>query len=587
MPGERYEYSYDPKADSHQLTWAEGVIVQLVQPKRDAFRHLKTDVIVWAPGVDEPLNRGMVDLLSEADRARFHQNTLAKIAWLNGNGDALKSINFFERLLQALNKIDPPPGSSPGEPTKPTSADGAESPWRHAKDAPSWLAEPEVEFEGLAKDLIAPGVITLIASPRGLGKTQVSHALAVALATGGIFRGERVKSVRVLLLDRDNPETIVKRRLRAWGAIEATNLRILTRQNAPALQDKAAWEQFPLTDYDVLIVDSVGSSTEGITEKEGKQTTEVLATILDLSRKGLAILLLQNVTKDGMNFKGRGEWADRVDILYEIRDATSFTPSGKKPWWQELPPAGEAAWAERAARRKGRIDYRLAFIPSKFRLGVEPEPFCLELHLPPDAPWTLQDVTEALVNAGEAAKTEAERAKEDRLYTAALALSDLVAEQAASGTPMLKTQAETWLCGEQDLRQREARELIKDHDGRLWTLEKVRQGEGKQSAWVVLPKRSNNDNEPGNEHQHKSSGDPSVVTQDGSRRQRYITDEPAHSKDSETTEFVVNARGEMCTSPDNDELLSGEPCPTCRQREWVRWIDGRLLCHRCLVEDRP
>ena len=39
---------------------------------------------------------------------------------------------------------------------------------------------------------------------------------------------------------------------------------------------------------------------------------------------------------------------------------------GKSP----EPEASEAAWADRAARRKGRIDFRLAFIASKFRLAV-------------------------------------------------------------------------------------------------------------------------------------------------------------------------------------------------------------------------
>src|SRR5215831_18214738 len=53
----------------------------------------------------------------------------------------------------------------------------------------------------------------------------------------------------------------------------------------------------------------------------------------------------------------------RVDIIYELRDATDFVPSLKKPWWEELPEAHEGAWAARAARRKGRIDFRLAFIP--------------------------------------------------------------------------------------------------------------------------------------------------------------------------------------------------------------------------------
>lgn len=60
-----------------------------------------------------------------------------------------------------------------------------------------------------------------------------------------------------------------------------------------------------------------------------------MRTILDLAHRGPAILLLTNTTKDGASLRGRGEWSDRVDILYEVRDATGFTPSGSKPWWME------------------------------------------------------------------------------------------------------------------------------------------------------------------------------------------------------------------------------------------------------------
>ena len=45
---------------------------------------------------------------------------------------------------------------------------------------------------------------------------------------------------------------------------------------------------------------------------------------------------------------------DRADIVFEIRDATGFTPTGKKHWWEELPPADAGSWGERAGRRKGR-----------------------------------------------------------------------------------------------------------------------------------------------------------------------------------------------------------------------------------------
>jgi hypothetical protein len=473
---------YDPQTNSYAWSWQDdGTSLEIVHPQRDVFRRLKAEVIARGRHGQLLLGRTVIDLLNDMDRVRFHQNVQARAASLNRDGEHLADIDWYARLLEAVDTIC---NAHDGEDGAEAPHGGAsENPWPLAKDAPTWLAEPEEAFEGLAKDLIAPGAITEIASPRGLGKTQVSLALAVALATGGLFRGERVKPVRVLLLDRDNPETVVKQRLRAWGAAEAKNLRVLTRQTAPALQDKAAWDQFPLQDYDVLIVDSVGASTEGITEKEGKQTTEVLATILDLARRRLAILLLQNVTRDGLNFKGRGEWADRADILYEVRDATGFTPTGKKSWWLELPPAGEAAWGERAARRKSRVDFRLAFIPSKFRLGVEPEPFCLELRLPPDAPWTLDDVTEQLLMAGEEVKREAEQAKRQQIEQATHALATAVVERAVKNNPILKTEAEAFLRAE-DLTRREARQTIDDYDGRLWTVERL---PGKGAPQALLP----------------------------------------------------------------------------------------------------
>jgi len=347
--------------------------------------------------------------------------------------------------------------------------DGEPIPWAHIKPAPAFLAEEDPPFEGLAKDLLAPGAITAMSAPKGLRKTQVALALAVALATGGRFRGEPVKPVRVLVLDRDNPEPVLRQRLRKWGAATADRLSVLTRQHAPDLKDREAWARFPLDAYDVLIIDAVGSFTEGITEKEGKLTTEVLATLIDLARRGIAILLLMNTTKDGFTFRGRGEWTERVDIAYEVRDATGFTPSGKKEWWRELPPAGEAEWADRAARRKGKVTFRLAFVPNKFRLGMEPAPFCLELHLPPDGLWTLDDVTSQLVAAGEEALQAAAAAKKAQQTSAVQALEELVVERYRQGSPLPKRDAEDFL-REHEIGRNEARNLIEMYAGVKWRL---------------------------------------------------------------------------------------------------------------------
>jgi hypothetical protein len=68
--------------------------------------------------------------------------------------------------------------------------------WAKAKAAPDFCAEEDKEIEGHAKDLLFPSTITVIAAPRGIGKTLVLHDLAVAMAKGEYFRGEKVNSLR-------------------------------------------------------------------------------------------------------------------------------------------------------------------------------------------------------------------------------------------------------------------------------------------------------------------------------------------------------------------------------------------------------
>ena len=65
--------------------------------------------------------------------------------------------------------------------------------------------------------MVVPGAITVIAAPRGIGKTLVLHALGVAMAKGQYFRGEKVNVLRVMLVDRDNPRQIVRQRIKGWG----------------------------------------------------------------------------------------------------------------------------------------------------------------------------------------------------------------------------------------------------------------------------------------------------------------------------------------------------------------------------------
>jgi hypothetical protein len=366
-----------------------------------------------------------------------------------------------------------------------TDEGGLDNPWDHVKSVPAWLDEPEPEFKGLAKDLVAPGCITVMAAPRGLGKTHVADALCVALTTSGVFRGERVESVRVLLLDRDNPESIVKARLRAWGAKHSVAFEALSRENAPPLTDARAWALFPVEKYDVIVIDSLNAFLEGVTEKEGKQLTEALAILVDIARRGTAILVLHNCVKDGTSFKGRQDLVDRVDILYEVRDATGYVPKDLDVWWERLPESSEAAWADRAKRRQGSTAFRLAFVPSKFRIGVQPDPFCLEVSLPGGGEWTLTDVTESMLSDGAKAEAAARQAAEAKREQAADALV-AYARQASASEFLKKGQAEDFLCERHDLTRKEARTLLDTYNGRLWDLYQQESTQGK--PWFVIPK---------------------------------------------------------------------------------------------------
>jgi hypothetical protein len=106
-------------------------------------------------------------------------------------------------------------------------------------------------------------------------------------------------------------------------------------------------------------------------------------------------LLLANTRKDGEVLRGSGVIGDRADIVYEVRDATEMTLDAKKEaWWECLPASNDAAWSSKAKRRRRRNQYRLALVPSKFRIGEEPNPWAIEITLDDDDnTWMLRDVT--------------------------------------------------------------------------------------------------------------------------------------------------------------------------------------------------
>ena len=355
-----------------------------------------------------------------------------------------------------------------------TPGGAAASVWDAAITVPDFLAQTEDAVAFLEPRLLVRGAITELFAPRGLGKTQVAYAIALPLARGGL---------RVLLVDRDNPRHEVRRRLRRWGGADAVQFKVINRDHAPALTDAAAWAAFPLETYDLVIIDSIDAATEGVGEGDSAKPATALAAVLDLARRadGPAILVLGNVIKAGTHSRGCGVLEDRADIVFEARDATDLKPTGGKDWWHELPPADVGSWAQRASRRRRRDTYRLAFIPTKFRLGEEPDPFVFEIDHRPD-PWMLREVTDEVLRTGEATRQQTAIEREQTIDRATLALQAEIARREGAGQdPINKTEAEKLLQAH-SLTQKAARTLVAEAAARLWAF----QPNGKRVLLVSL-----------------------------------------------------------------------------------------------------
>ena len=315
------------------------------------------------------------------------------------------------------------------------------------------LAGEDDSTEFIEPNIIAKGNITQVFSPRGLGKSMWATCVAVKHA--------KTKN-RVLLIDRDNPRKAVRERLCGFGATrDLPGLKFLSRENAPPLTDTRAWADFPYDEYDLVILDSLDSAAEGVGEQDSTKPSLAIAPLLDIARReyGPAVLLLGNTIKSAKHSRGSGVIEDRADIVFEVRDATNFHPTGKKPWIEELPAADAGSWTGRSTRRKRLSKYRLAFVATKFRIGEEPEPFIVEIDLTTE-PWTVRDVTDDVDREGAAARTRAAEERAAAVHTAAESLRLEILRREADGEPfLLKKQAEEFLMSK-GVKQKIARDAV-------------------------------------------------------------------------------------------------------------------------------
>jgi hypothetical protein len=321
---------------------------------------------------------------------------------------------------------------------------------------------------------------------------------------GGVYRGFRLDKARVLLIDTDNPRSLVQNRLLQICTEHNIDLHISSREKTRPLSDVKYWNDLPADNYDVVILDSFGGATQGLSEKEGAKYQEAIAVVRNIADRGPAVLVLDNTVKSAENYRGRGEKAERIDILYECRDVTRWEPQGTE-WWLNLPDAGDNSWQERASRRRRTPKIRLAFIARKFRWGEEPDPFVLEVSFD-TMPWSFEDITEAIEQQAKSVTEAEKKAHQVKQMNVVEALVVEIRRRHEINHPVIgKREAAEFLYEKGELARDEIRRLIDAHDintyassGR-WRIDPIPGSKGnKKGIFYLIPDGRANNTPPDN-----------------------------------------------------------------------------------------
>lgn len=172
-----------------------------------------------------------------------------------------------------------------------------------------WLAEP----------LLARGAVTMLVGREGQGKSLLALALAAAIGHGGTVAGIACRPGRVLVIDAENGEAEIHRRVRGLGVKPGT-LFYVEAERFDLRTDLADIEAL-LEHYrpDVLVLDSLRSLAPGLDENDSGQVEAVLGPLRALSRRhGCATLVLHHAGKASNGYRGSTAIGAAVELGFTL-----------------------------------------------------------------------------------------------------------------------------------------------------------------------------------------------------------------------------------------------------------------------------
>lgn len=192
--------------------------------------------------------------------------------------------------------------------------------------------------EWLLEGLIQVRDLAMIHAFRGVGKSRVSHGLAIAVAGGGTFLRWRAPVPRgVLLVDGELPREDLQSRLAE--AVEAADrepsapLRVLSADLSDAplpsliIPEGRQRVERGLDGVTLLILDSISTLCGGAGPENDAESWESMQTwLLDLRRRGLTVMLIHHDGKGGRQ-RGTSKREDVLSTVLQLKRPSDYKPS--------------------------------------------------------------------------------------------------------------------------------------------------------------------------------------------------------------------------------------------------------------------
>ena len=183
------------------------------------------------------------------------------------------------------------------------------------------FADQKIQF--VLDGFFAAATVNLITGESGSGKTTLVSAICDAVQQGKPFAGLATSRRKVLVLDRENPPTVVRERFDRLGIVDSDDFKIW---GGWEIEEPAGPNSAVIIDWvklcdpkPLLVFDSLIAFNEG-DENSAKDTRKCFQGFRNLANLGATVIVIHHSGKaeTAKNYRGSSDIPAAVDVGYHV-----------------------------------------------------------------------------------------------------------------------------------------------------------------------------------------------------------------------------------------------------------------------------